>query len=76
VVTVNQVFARARDNASQPACCVRVVCEPRDIGGRKLTSWAEAVCPTRCHRVVEARGRRTVYDLRTGSASHVWEGWL
>ena len=76
MVNVSQVFARGRESYPQPECCVGVECVPRDLGGVVLKSWAEAVCPKRCHRIVETRGRRAVYDLRTGSASHVWEGWL
>ena len=74
-MSVNEVFARERDNATQPDCCVGVECKPRDLGGVVLKSWAEAVCPKRCHRILEGAGRRSVYDLRTGSPMRVWEGW-
>lgn len=71
---VNQIFARHRDNARQPECCVGVECLPRGIGAVTLKTWAEAVCRKRCHRIVETRGRRAVY--RIGDPNHEWERWL
>jgi hypothetical protein len=70
---VNEIFARGRENARQPECCVGVEVVPRDLGGVTLKSWAEAVCRKGCHRVVEARGRRTV--TRIGDANYEWQGY-